>query len=71
MRNFIIAKEHIIYIKNNSHYKVKFFIGEDSAKAMTISPPEKVSTIQYGYRKHGTQARLYSQTLVHENGKMK
>ena len=32
-------------------------IGEASAKAMTISPHEKTSTIQYGCRKWGTRAR--------------
>ena len=36
---------------------------------MTTSPREQASTIQNGYRKRGTHARVVSQTLPHGNSK--
>ena len=45
-------------------------INESSSKARTISPREKQSTIQHGYRKCGTRARVFSQTLAHGNSKI-
>ena len=42
---------------------VQFLTGEVSASARTIASREIVSTIQYGYRKCGTRARVFSGTL--------
>ena len=37
--------------------------------AGVVALSEKASTIQYGYRKWGTHARVFSQTLAHGNSK--
>ena len=37
---------------------------------MNISPSEKYSTIQYGYRKCGTHAPVFSRTLTNGNSKI-
>ena len=42
-------------------------IGESSAKARTISTGEKEGTIQHGWIKWGTHARVFSETLAHGN----
>ena len=43
---------------------------EASAKAMTIFRlTKRESTLQNGYRKCGTHARVFSQTLAHGNSK--
>ena len=41
-----------------------FLIGEASAKAKLFRLAKRESTIQYGYRKCGTHARVFSQSLV-------
>ena len=46
-----------------------FVIREALAKARIISPCEKTHTIQSGYRKCGTHARVFSQTHTHGNSK--
>ena len=43
--------------------------GEASAKARLFRLAEKASTIQCGYKKWGTRARVFSQTLANENNK--
>ena len=45
------------------------FEGEASVQARTISTREKAGAIQYGYRKCGTNARVFSQTLAHGNSR--
>ena len=43
--------------------------GEASGKARTFRLARKAITIQYGYRKCGTHARVFSQTLEHGDSK--
>ena len=43
--------------------------GEALAKGMTISSPQKISIIQYGYMKWGINARVLSQILAQGNNK--
>ena len=44
---------------------VHFLTGEASAQANTISPREKSSIFQHGYRKCVTHARVFSRALAH------
>ena len=46
-----------------------FLTGAATATATTISLREIASTIQYGYRKCGTHARVYSQTFGNGNSR--
>ena len=48
---------------------VSFLTVETSARWRIISPRETASTIQYGYRKCRTHARVFSWTLVHGDSK--
>ena len=45
------------------------FFAPNTHCALVVELPEKASTIQYGYRKWGTRARVFSQTLAHGNSK--
>ena len=61
-----------IFFAMSKTYKFKFkyfLLGKASAKARTVSPSEKATTIQYGYRKDAAHARLFFQTLAHGNNK--
>ena len=43
-------------------------VGEASDQGL-FRHAKKASTIQYGYRECGTQAHVFSETLVHGNSK--
>ena len=48
---------------------VYFFSGDTDCSIEVCTGGKKASPIQYGYRKCGTHARVFSKTLVHWNTK--
>ena len=54
----------------NGHFRNKTYNSVRWACLYSLAPKrERGSTIQYGYRKRGTHARVFSQTLTHGNSK--
>ena len=63
----------------NIYYNYMFFNGTSGTKPIIVSAghvhfllhqrEKKMNCIQYGYKKWGTRARVFSQTLAHGNGK--
>ena len=53
----------------NGHFRNKANNSVRWACLVSLVPKEKCSTIQYGYRKLGPHARVFSETLAHGNSK--
>ena len=51
------------------HNYFYFFVPNTHCALVDVYCRKKASTISYGYRKWGTQARVFSQTLAHGNSK--
>ena len=48
-----------------------YFFAPNTHCALVVALSEKTSTIEYGYRKCGTNSPVFSQTLAHGNSKSK
>ena len=57
--------------KNNEIQLTKNKMDLNNRKITNHPPRKKASTIQYGYKKFGTSARVFSQTLAHGNSNNK
>ena len=55
----------------NYYYYSLVLISESSATTRPFRPAEKENTIEYGYRKCGTHARVFPQSFPHGNSKNK
>ena len=55
----LLVHKYFYFFAPNTHF----------ALVVALQSRKKVSTIQYGYRKCGNHARLFSQTLAHGNSK--
>ena len=69
----------ISYSLRNTHFEKLILLSSSIIKASVLSHAascrrvfilEKASSIQYGYRKYGTHARVFCRTLAHGNGKI-
>ena len=55
----------------NGHFRNKAYNSVRWACLYSLAPKREMRkyTMQYGYRKRGTHARVFSQTLTHGNSK--
>ena len=66
-----IHKPKEIQSYNTEKWRLYVYLISGKKNEYLISGKKKASTIQFGYRKCGTHARVFCQTLAHGNSRMK
>ena len=62
MTNYVTAAKCFVGGSGLLVLKYFYFLASNTHSALVVALSEKASTIQHGYRKCGTHARVFSQT---------